>query len=489
MSDTGKSQQRSSPASKPVVAGDEQDSNRRSSNSTGKKPQKPTPPVPVAHSPTAAAAKRHSRCCFCSFDCLLMTALGAAVVLLATLALANYVAAVNRIRVGSAGQFMLRHVVDVARQNHPSSSSSQDSWIASALDWLASTEYVMNAPRRPSKAPPTRDAATGARLCESTHRPLPEIHSADDATLMSYATDPSYTRYEDSSIFFRPLPRRVPISPVSGAPELQVLYMHYGNDRQGKSGHAKSILERERTAYEAHVRKRLAATGRTATLTPRRARATDEFSKEVYGMAEIDPVTNTLRNITTTTATGGDGVMDGGGTNTTTAQAINIPCYRAGLVMHLQWVTFTIRDGVVLENTYDQIDGDPFTPEAVSAINMPPCLRRVISLMCTGDKWEVICPRDMLTPHTRPSDYSLSIRVDVKDVGGQPAGTLADADAAMARAVFIPPQVGDETALGDGSTTPPPPPRLFSRAMFFERARLSPPRRLGNFFGIGSTRY
>jgi hypothetical protein len=203
-----------------------------------------------------------------------------------------------------------------------------------------------------------RDAAAAAAplrglqrtFAEARAQQALEVHSVVDAKFARLAADTSFTRYGSTRIFFRPLRRRIYVDADTVATAANM------------TPPPVNTIERD-------------AQGDAYVMT--------------WGMAEIDPLTDTLAP----------------------ALAARLECGRDGRTrMQVMRTQRSLETGVRVYSSYASADAE----DAEELVARGPCLARVMALMCAGDTWEVFCP-----PEAGPSNTTREAwrhRIDVRSV-------------------------------------------------------------------------
>lgn len=230
---------------------------------------------------------------------------------------------------------------------------------------------------------------SGSRSSESQ---LQQLRNATDRALMAISDDLTFTQFEDTRIYFRPLQRKVAL-PSDGKDAIPALV-----DNAGRVAFNKTLAGSETRAQKPS----------STTM------ANDTPSAEVndvkkWGMAEVDQRSVTLM--------------------TDDASRRRILCVDENSLVHYHRIMFDVH-GNRIESSYAQ--GKQVME---SASNMNPCLRRVLQLMCAGDKWEIMCPPELAFGSSRFASvgpYALvGFRVDVVEVASSSRElSLAEADLA-----------------------------------------------------------
>lgn len=205
--------------------------------------------------------------------------------------------------------------------------------------------------------------------------------------------DPTFTRFEDSNMYFRVLPRRAPLD-ADGKPIRFLLYQLVNESRE--MGFTESPEERLKRMRLRVWRSSAGLKGdRTQALVYGRDLNASSYT-DSWGLAEYDPITK-------------QPVSD--------EEKARIPCVGAGppkLVYHI--ISVLLHNRVRTDSTYPAS-----YPLSRGVGDRSPCLNRLLPMMCAGDKWEVLCPPEMeegeegytrggVLPHA-----SIVHRVDVRD--------------------------------------------------------------------------
>lgn len=205
-------------------------------------------------------------------------------------------------------------------------------------------------------------------------------YEESEELLEKAANDPTFTQYENERVYFRPVQRKVALD-AAGQPLPFYPYQYEADGGNRLSNHDREQLIKANAASYVTV----------------------------WGMAEINPLTNTLMTDPDTLS--------------------RIPCAGEYATLHFHLVGY-LPNGERFETTY--LSGNE---EKVEAWYQPPCLERILQLMCVGDKWEVLCPPEMLfgkdgSPKGVPPYRAAFYRLDLRDMIGV-GNPIAAADAEL----------------------------------------------------------
>lgn len=225
--------------------------------------------------------------------------------------------------------------------------------------FLTQQYYLLPLPWRDVEAErETRVQHAQQRFANAQEIRVDGVRSALDAEFARLALDPSFTRYGNTRIFFRPLPRKI-------------------------------YLTTDEVAAAQNLTPR-------PTNTIARDAHGDAFLT-TWGMAEIDPFTNTLNP----------------------ALADKLLCGRDGQTrMQVMRTQRSMETGVRVYSSYANVKGEE-AEVATPLITRGACLARVMELMCAGDKWEIFCPPESSASNATRDAYEH--RVDVRHVSGNAA--------------------------------------------------------------------